>query len=321
MCLYPKLIENPKYRANKKNKGNVPKLKDNRVKLVPIGCGKCIECTKRVGRSWQVRLFEEIRQRKDGKFVTLTFDNESLIKLSNEGIGKGLGGYDLDNECARIAVRRFLERWRKKNKKSVRHWLVTELGTKGSERLHLHGLIFTDRKEEIAKHWQYGHVFIGGFVTEKSVNYIIKYLWKKDEKHKEYKPKIFTSPGIGKGYLKRKDSERHEFNGSDTIEYYMTRSRHKINLPMYYRNHLFSEEQREKLWIHKLDEQVRYVNGFKIDISKGEEVYYNALEMARKKNRELKFGDDTINWDLRLYERQRRRLLKLEKIYKVSPTG
>jgi len=37
MCLYPKLIKNPKYKPNKKNGGIVPELKDIRVLAVPIG--------------------------------------------------------------------------------------------------------------------------------------------------------------------------------------------------------------------------------------------------------------------------------------------
>ena len=54
MCLYPKLIQNPKYKKNKKNGGNVPTPQDDRVLLVPIGCGKCFECMKQknvIGKS------------------------------------------------------------------------------------------------------------------------------------------------------------------------------------------------------------------------------------------------------------------------------
>lgn len=57
MCLYPKLIKNRKYIKNKKNKGKIPPLPkilvnsklidDARVVLVPVGCGKCMECMKK----------------------------------------------------------------------------------------------------------------------------------------------------------------------------------------------------------------------------------------------------------------------------------
>jgi hypothetical protein len=39
MCLYPKLIKNRKYVANKKNGGNIPVPSDKRVLMVPVGCG------------------------------------------------------------------------------------------------------------------------------------------------------------------------------------------------------------------------------------------------------------------------------------------
>jgi len=121
MCLYPKLIKNRKYVSNKKNGGNIPPVTDQRILLVPAGCGKCIECKKQKSREWQVRLQEEIRHNNKGKFVTLTFSNESIKELAKE---IKLEGYELDNEIATLATRRFLERWRKKYKKSVKHWLV-----------------------------------------------------------------------------------------------------------------------------------------------------------------------------------------------------
>ena len=126
MCLYPRLIENPKYKANKKNGGVIPAIFDKRVMAVPIGCGKCIECRKKKCREWQVRLNEDIKENKNGKFVTLTFSNESIKKLDS-CINDTIKGYDRDNAIASLAVRYFTERWRKKYGKSVRHWLVTEL--------------------------------------------------------------------------------------------------------------------------------------------------------------------------------------------------
>ena len=70
MCLYPRLIQNKKYIANKKNGGIIPAVSDKRVLAVPIGCGKCMECLKQKGREWQVRLMEEIKSSKNGIFVT-----------------------------------------------------------------------------------------------------------------------------------------------------------------------------------------------------------------------------------------------------------
>ena len=193
-------------------------------------------------------------------------------KLHNEI--KGLSGYELDNEIAALATRRFLERWRKKYKKSVRHWLVTELGGNGTENIHIHGIIWTNEpKETIDKIWGYGYTHIGdktngGYVNEKTINYIVKYVNKTDEKHPNYNSKILTSAGIGKQYLNRIDHKRNKYNGTNTIETYQTKNGLKINLPIYYRNHIYTEEEREKLWLIKLDKEERWVCGEKVDVSK-----------------------------------------------------
>lgn len=65
-------------------------------------------------------------------------------------------GYDLDNGIVTRAVRYFLERWRKENKKSLRHWFISELGGGQTEHVHLHGIVWTDDVKGVIKHWQYG---------------------------------------------------------------------------------------------------------------------------------------------------------------------
>ena len=138
MCLYPRLIENGKYKPNNKNGGRPPLIKDHRTRFVPIGCQTCIECRKQKAREWQTRLQEDIKKHTNGKFVTLTFSTESLIKIiqdsSEEETEKRkkpkrggtlakknvdltkLKGYELDNAIATKAVRLFIERWRRNTK-------------------------------------------------------------------------------------------------------------------------------------------------------------------------------------------------------------
>ena len=165
MGLYPKMIKNPKYLPNKKNNNNPPEITDERVKWVPVGCGNCMECRKKKKREWQIRMNEEIKHDRTGKFITLTFSNEELDKLIQET------GIQESNAVATIAIRRFLERWRKKYKKSVKHFLITELGHNGTERIHLHGILFTNEKTEIIQDiWKYGIIWIGQYTNEKTIN-------------------------------------------------------------------------------------------------------------------------------------------------------
>lgn len=355
MCLYPKLIKNPKYQENKKNGGVIPPIFDTRVLAVPIGCGQCMECRKKKKNEWSVRMKEEIKHDKTGIFVTLTFSNESYKELAKEaqykkvriqdGIKKEwidkngrvqkrykykeeattkLTGYDLDNAIATLAVRKFTGRWIKKHKKSIKHWLVTELGGNGTENIHMHGIIFTDKGgKEINDIWEYGYTWVGNkkengqtenYVTEKTINYIIKYIHKVDEKHRLFTPKILTSAGIGAGYMKRTDKERNVFKGKETKQTYKSGTGHETDLPLYYKNKIWTDEEKEQLWLYKLDEQVRYVGGRRIDISKGEEAYYKAREAQRIINRKWGFGGDNTNKEDEAYELMRRELLQSKRL-------
>lgn len=333
MCLFPRLIKNPKYKPNKKNGGLVPPIYDKRVMAVPIGCGKCIECKKKKSREWNVRLNEDIRTNRNGKFITLTFSNESIKELDAE-IREEIKGYDRDNAIATLAVRRFLERWRRKYKKSVRHWLVTELGGNGTENIHLHGIIWTDEIKSIGERWQYGFIKVGnakidskgkrmdkndtGYIGEKSISYMTKYVLKMDVKHKEYNSIILCSKGIGKEYINRMDCKKNKYEKGKTDESYTTRTGTKLALPIYYRNKIYNDEEREKLWCEKLDKEERWILGIKIDTSNNNKRYLKVLKTAREKNKRLGYGNNEKNWNIKRYENERRELLLNKRIKKIE---
>lgn len=324
MCLYPRLINNKKYTMNKKNGGVIPAVSDKRVLLVAVGCGNCIECRKRKAREWNIRLQQEVKDNRNGKFVTFTFSDEEFYKLATEKDTKDLSGYTLDNAVATKAVRRFLERWRKKFKKSVRHWFVTELGHKGTENVHLHGIIWTDESiQEIRDKWKYGFIWAGyenrpTYVNEKTINYITKYILKFDKDHREYVPKVFASPGIGRGYTETENFKRHVYKGDKTITTYKLSSGAEVALPIYYRNKAFTEDEREKLWLHLLDRKERYILGERIDVStdEGMQEYHETLKFYQMQNEAWGFGSGEKNWERKLYENQLRRLKHKERIRK-----
>lgn len=312
MCLFPRITRNKRYVVNKKNGGDVPKITDYRMLFVPIGCGKCMECKAKKAREWSIRLQEEIKVNRNGKFVTLTFSDESIRDLAREiNIEPG---YELDNAIAKLATRRFLERWRKKHKISVKHWLVTELGQgkhgkyRGTENLHLHGLLFTNEIEDITTIWKYGFVYIGEYVNNSTVNYSTKYFSKSDKLHPGYTAIILTSPGMGNNYLKSTNAKNNKYQEGETREYYTLDNGKRIGLPIYYRNGIYTEEERNKLWKEKLDQETRYVLGEKISTKNGPEAYYKALAIAQRKNKTLGFGDSSKDWSKTEYENERRKI-------------
>jgi len=353
MCLYPRLIANPKYKETKKNKGIIPPINDKRAMLVPIGCGKCMECRKKKTNEWKIRLIEEAKENVNGKFVTLTFSNESYndlrgqliletskyceritnktkIKYEKAGEKYKLEGYDLDNAIATLAVRQFLNRWKKLEKKIPKYWLVTELGHEGCECLHMHGIIWEGNEanvketgEKIEKIWKYGWVWkykiyngkYINYVNERTINYMSKYMLKLDEKHKEYQQIILCSNGIGSNYTKSNYKRNNKFRGKETMDSYIKDDGRKSGLPIYYKNKIYSEEEREKLWMYKLDKEERWVNGQKLKFKTEEEInnYLSILKRNQKLNERMGFGNYKKDWERVAYEKKIRIMKQMQR--------
>ena len=78
-------------------------------------------------------------------------------------------------------------------------------------------------------------------------------------------------------------------------------------MPTYYRNKLWTDEEREQLWLQKLNKQIRYVRGEKIDISttEGEREYSQALKYRQNENVALGYPKEP--WSLEKYKKSRKK--------------
>lgn len=312
MCLYPKFILNKKYLA-KDARGKTKELKDIRAKYVPVGCGNCIECRQQRANSWRVRLCEELKVHKYTYFVTLTFTNENLVKLCKEI------ECNESNAIATIAVRRFLERWRKKYGHSVKHWLITELGHTGTERIHIHGILFNEEpitNDQLAEIWQYGNTDTGKYVNIKTINYIVKYVTKIDNDHKGYKAIILCSAGLGANYLTQAVIERHKYNGKNTKDFYTLPNGQRIAQPIYYRNKIYNMDEREQLWLQRLDENRTYIRGIEkraLNTESGYHDYITTLYTQQQDNEKLGYGNRSEDWKEKDYNITAKMLNKVAK--------
>lgn len=311
MCLYPKLILNRKYLPNKKNGGTPPKCPDERLRYVTAACGKCYECRKQKARGWLVRMEEELRHNPNAVFITLTLEDKWYKNIEKKYNIKG------DNNVATQAMRLWLERVRKITKKSIKHWCITELGGNDTERIHIHGILWGVGLESLIREtWKYGFIFIGQYVAENTINYITKYMYKKDEKHPTFTGKVLCSAGIGSQYTTRTDAKNNKYKGEDTKETYRCRNGAKINLPIYYRNKIYTEEERELLWIQKLNKGEVYVMGEKININ-DEMLYKETLKYYQQRCQQI-HGDNPKEWEEAKYlnrlEKQRLAVSKMQRL-------
>lgn len=311
MCLYPTYVKNPKYKPNKKNNGKPPICRDRRLFYIPVKCECCIECRKEKQREWRVRLEEELRS-NFGYFTTLTISQEGIKKIEEK---TSLKWEENPNEIATKGLRLFLERVRKDTGKSIKHWCVTELGEK-KDRIHLHGIFFGQKSAElIRKHWKYGFVFIGGYCNSRSINYMTKYMLKVDIKHPEFKQIVLASAGIGAGYMDRLDYLWQKQNYKNIeVATYTFRNGTKMAMPKYYKNKIFTDKEREKMWINNLNRGLLWIYGEKVKADDWETID-NLRKYWQRYGRET-MGDNPVAWNAmkeRRKEEKQRRAIALAK--------
>ena len=285
MCLYTKYILNPKYRPNKKNNYRPPKCEDERLKYVPVSCGRCIECRKKKKREWLVRLSEEIKSDNKCMFVTLTFSDKEFKELSHKVFNRLTQNDEEENQICIKAVRMWLERIRAKTGKSIKHWLITEKG-EDFGRIHLHGIVWADTW--VLDEWGYGYVSRGTYVNEQTINYITKYVTKVNEKFRNFIGKVLTSKGIGRIYIEKN-------KGSGKADEYRTRKGFIMNQPDYYRRNIYSDEERERIWIENQERGYRYICGEKVSTENLEE-WENLTKYYQQRAKRL-YNENETDWE------------------------
>lgn len=254
-CLNPLTIKNPRYLPSKKNGYNPPIPIDNRLYYLQVPCGKCIECRRRRASDWRFRLHNEYRYNPQSRFyfVTLTLSDDGLKRLlSQVDFEDGIFSYKI---LVIKAVRLFLERYRKKYGRSLRHLFVSELGEENG-RIHIHGIIVAPntkmkfhhfrkgipvyRSPEFDNLWNYGFTYIEG-CAERCISYVLKYIMKKDEKHPDFVSTLLVSPGLGKEYVNKCGS----WHRSGEFKWFcVSSSGWKIAMPRYYKEKIFDERER-----------------------------------------------------------------------------
>ena len=72
----------------------------------------------------------------------------------------------------------------------------------------------------------------------------------------------------------------------------------KLNLHIYYRNKIFTEEEREKLFLDKSEKGIVYILGIKIDL-KTEDLRYSGVLVSERERCERLYHDNPKDWDKR----------------------
>lgn len=219
-----------------------------------VGCNKCNECLKARKNVWTFRLAWELREAKRADFVTLTYNEETVPRISD--------GKMKYRSLSREDIKRFHNSLRKANDRwyrdqgleqpdyPMKYYTVGEYGTK-TRRPHYHLILFNCRqevKERIQEIWGKGHVHIG-LVQGASMAYVAKYLIDNDKGVNDCiePPFSIMSKGLGENYLKA-NAMWHKSPDDEPDDWRMiviNDQNHKQAMPRYYKERIFTREERQ----------------------------------------------------------------------------
>lgn len=192
---------------------------------IEVPCGNCLDCQKRKFFDYRMRLLYELQKYPNSVFITLTFDNHSLSRFSNN---------------PNKAVRLFLDRVRKHYGSQVRHWIIAEYGSLRG-RVHYHGILFDINltNSDLSRFWRYGYTFVG-YANEATARYIVKYLTKQDTKGLQ-PPRVISSKGIGSTWLDTPECRIAQSQLMTTVQVGGV----PYPIPRYYLDKMYSDRDKE----------------------------------------------------------------------------
>jgi len=254
-----------------------------------FGCGQCPRCLSKRKNSWVFRLKQEQKVSTSSAFLTLTYAN---TPTSMNGFPT-LKTKDLQDFHKRL--RTHIDRNYEKNK--IRYYACGEYGTR-TFRPHYHSIMmnlpkdYLTNPELIASIWGHGHVYVAPS-NGKTIQYVAKYVMKSNEDYNTVctdtglivdieKEFSLMSKGLGKNYMTPQVIRWHKETLTTLVG-----SEHKMSLPRYYRDRIFTKDELETI--------------------------YQSIQFEQELNFEKLFNNDYNNYETWIKEQFRKHKVKAEK--------
>lgn len=215
-----------------------PIVLKKREAIVP--CNKCPKCIKRRVSAWSFRLMQQELVSSSAHFITFTYATENMPFTSN--------GYPT---CTKRDLQLFFKRLRKADRTpNIKYYAVGEYGGK-TKRPHYHALLFNADVNKVDSAWGLGHIYCGS-VTGASIGYTLKYMSKNkrafklssgDDRVPEF---ALMSKGLGANYLTEEMIQWHAIDLENRM-YCTTYDGIKLSMPRYYKDKLYSDEERRAI--------------------------------------------------------------------------
>lgn len=255
----------------------------------PVPCGKCPSCLQRRASSWGFRLLNELDREHNAYFVTLTYEKPpmspkgymTLVKSDWQKFAKLLRYY-----CSPL-------------KYPIRYYAVGEYGSIRF-RPHFHAIMYGIKPDLVLKAWPHGIIEVDPDVNPANIAYVCKYITKgrlipahkNDDRLPEFS---LMSKNLGSSYLTPQMIRYHK---ADLSRSYATLDGGvKIALPRYYKDRIFSPEEREFMFhLNQDDFSTRFAKEMEEYIKrKSEAEFYNDRHYAILQSENLFFKSALIS--------------------------
>lgn len=204
---------------------------------ISVPCGVCSACLSNRREGWRIRLSEEAKDGKYCYFITLTYDENSIV------YGEKLG--TVVKADAQTFIKDFRARLEYHHKAKFRYYLVAEYGTR-TFRPHYHILAFSTSPvlpSDVDLCWGKGNTLLTP-MNERRISYCAKFHVNRGHyPGGSHPPFALMSKGIGRSYI----DKMKRFHSGNLNNMYYPDFRVKRTLPRYYKEKLYTKKDREKL--------------------------------------------------------------------------
>ncbi len=269
MCLHPLTIANPRcdkkgfYIKQNEFDDKLYRLKYGKEAYIQVPCGKCESCIERKSNEWASRIYHEWLYAPTSAFLTLTYREENLpMSEVIYGIGTYTDKVVMPN-LSKLDIQNFMKRLRNVLGNGLRFFVGGEYGeTDGRPHYHLALFSFSSKFNDIIydvvkEVWRNGNVTYGDMNINR-VMYVAKYIYSSSlvDDHLVkglQKPFILCSRRPGLGYRYYLDKENRDYHNRTLDTSIPIDDNKKLGMPRYYKDKLFTEESREKLYRDWID--------------------------------------------------------------------
>lgn len=218
-----------------------------------VPCGRCPLCKGRRIAAWAFRLQQQERVSENSHFITLTYGTENL-KFTENG----------RPTLAKRDVQLFIKRLRKLQSPGMpklKYYCAGEYGSK-TFRPHYHIIIFNCCITTIQPAWSLGDIHYGQ-TSPASIAYSLKYISKPRKSKTDDRANEFqlNSKGLGANYLTPAMIKWHKSNLIKKM-YCTFPDNIKISMPRYYKDKIYTREERTIISNHFQAEMQKEVEKF-----------------------------------------------------------